>query len=115
MEIIRWVIISVFFLFNIIFAFYNLEETASVRFFNLQSPVLPLYIYLFIAFLAGFLFWLCISMTIVFQHKRSINHLRKENRKIKEELDRLRNLGIEEESPPEAVQEEKDNDQTQVE
>ena len=80
----------------LLFAFEN-QETQTVNFLKWTSPALPLYIFLYVAFAAGLLFWFVISVFNTFKLKGEIFKLQKENRKIREELDRLRNVNIEEE------------------
>lgn len=76
------------------FALQNTEQTASVMIVKWQSPVLPLYIFLYFAFGAGMIFWALVSIYNILKLKGNIHRLQKENKKIRDELNRLRNVDI---------------------
>lgn len=97
MWIVRWVLIALLILLILGFALQNQQQTVSVKILNWKSPVLPLYIFLYISFGAGLLFWVLISMLNMLKLKGEIHRLQRENRKVKDELNRLRNVSIEEE------------------
>lgn len=97
MWIIRWIVIAIVILFCLFFAFENQGQTVSVEFIKWKTPVLPLYIFLYISFGLGMLFWLCISALNILKLKGEIHRLHRENRKIVGELNRMRNVSIEEE------------------
>jgi uncharacterized integral membrane protein len=101
MWIVRWVIIALLILIVLGFALQNQEQTVSVRILRWQSPVLPLYLFLYLSFGAGLLFWVLISALNTIKLRGEIFKLNRENRKIREELNRLRNVSIEDdiESP----------------
>lgn len=97
MAIIKWILAFVFMLVILLFGFQNMEQTASVRFLNWTSSNLPLCLFLYAAFVFGMLFGLLICLLNILKLKTRSHKLAKENRKIKEELNRLRNVNIEEE------------------
>lgn len=96
MWIVRWILIALLILIVLGFALQNQSQTVSVRFLKWQSPVLPLYLYLYLSFGAGLLFWVLISALNTIKLKGEIFKLNRENRKIRDELNRLRNVTIEE-------------------
>ena len=97
MQVIRWFFIAVFMLLILGFALYNQEQQVSVRFLRWQSANLPLYLLLYIAYGAGVLTWVVVSSLNLIARNRVIARLRKEKRKVQEELDRLRNASLDEE------------------
>jgi len=105
MWIVRWVLIALLILIILGFALQNQQQTVSVKILNWKSPVLPLYIFLYISFGAGLLFWVLISMLNMFKLKGEIHQLQRENRKARDELNRLRNASIEEEEEPTELEE----------
>jgi uncharacterized integral membrane protein len=115
MWIVKWILSALLILFLLLFAFQNQSEEVSVEFINWQSHNLPLYIFLYIAFGLGLVFWLIVSAVSTIKLKGEIHQLQKDNRKIRQELDRLRNVSIEDvadEEKPEEVQEQPDSDKT---
>ncbi len=113
MWIFRWVLIALLILIILGFALQNQKQTVSVRILNWESPVLPLYFFLYMAFGAGIFFWVLVTTLNTIKLKGEIMKLNRENRKIKDELNRLRNANIEEdEEPPETT---KNDEETKVE
>lgn len=106
MWLVRWILIAIVILFILYFALENQEQTVAIQFIKWQSPVLPLYIFLYIAFGLGMLFWLLISALNILKYKGEILKLNRITRRLKEELDRLRNANIEEEVEPTELEEE---------
>jgi uncharacterized integral membrane protein len=97
MWIFRWVISAIIILMILGFALQNQEQTVSVRIVQWESPHLPLYLLLYMAFGIGILLWVLVSAWNTFKLKGEIYRLQRENRRIKEDLNRLRNASIEEE------------------
>lgn len=94
MWIVRWILGALIIIIVLGFALQNQDQTASVVIINWQSPVLPLYIYLYFAFGSGLLFWALISIFNVLKLKGSTLKLQRENKKLREELAKLRNVDI---------------------
>jgi len=113
MWIIRWISGALLIIIILGFALYNQQETARVNIFQWESSELPLYFLLYIAFAAGLLTWLFVSTINTIKLKRKIYLMQRENRKIREELNRLRNIHIEEEIEP--LESEKEQDETEIE
>ena len=99
MWVVRWLLGAITILVILLFALQNGESQISVTFFKWTTPQLPLYLYLFIAFGIGMLFWTFVSMGNIFKLKGDIHKLQKKNKKYRDELDRLRNLNVEEDLP----------------
>ena len=97
MWIVRWVLGALLIIIILGFALQNQEQTVSVEIFKWKSPVLPLYFFLYLSFGAGILTWLLASTFNILKLKSEILRLQRENRKVKNELNRLRNVSIEEE------------------
>lgn len=106
MWILRWIVSAVIILLILGFALYNMDQTVSVTFLKWKSPVLPLWFFLYISFGAGMLFWVAVSALNALKLKRENRSLERQYKKVKNELDRLRNVGIEEEMEPEPPSEE---------
>jgi uncharacterized integral membrane protein len=99
MWILRWVVSAVVILAVLGFALQNTTQTVTVVFLQgmWQSPPLPLWVVIYLSFGAGVLFWLLVSIFQVFQLKGEIRRIRRDNARLKKELDDLRNISIEEE------------------
>jgi uncharacterized integral membrane protein len=61
-----------------------------------ETEPLPIWLITYASFAIGVLFWLIVSIFQVFQLKSQIRQVRKENKNIRQELDGLRNLSIDE-------------------
>jgi putative membrane protein len=106
MWIFRWLLIALVMLVILGFALQNQEQMVSVNILNYTSPNLPLYLLMYIAFGFGLLLWVVVSMVHVLKLKSAIYKLQRENKKIREELSRLRNIGIEEDEDTAELDEE---------
>ena len=113
MWIVRWILIALIILIILAFALYNQEQTVYVKFLKWQSANLPLYLFLYLAFAFGMIFWVVVSALNILKLKNQIYRLQRENRKTQQELDRLRNVNIEEDV--ESVQSKEDQNKTIVE
>ena len=110
MWILRWLFGALLIILILGFSLQNQNQTVSIQLLNWKSPVLPLYLYLYFAFGAGMIFWVLISAFNIFKLRGQMHQVEKENRRLKKELDRLRNVDIEDdletaapaqETPPE--------------
>jgi len=97
MWIIKWLFIAVIMLAILGFALQNQQQTVSVRIINWVSAELPLYFFLYIAFGVGLVLGIILPAINLFQMRNEVRRSRKESRKTREELNRLRNADIEEE------------------
>jgi uncharacterized integral membrane protein len=96
MWILRWFFIAVIMIVVLAFALQNLEQRTVVRFWNWQSAELPIILVLFEAFVVGLLVWFLVAIFHELQLRSEIRRIRKEHRKLQEELTALRNLPLEE-------------------
>jgi uncharacterized integral membrane protein len=97
MWIIRWVLITILILVLIGFLGLNQNQIVNVNFFFWQSPEIPLALALFIAFAGGMLVQLLFAIVKQFQLRAEIGRQKRQVRRLQEELEKLRNLAIEEE------------------
>ena len=100
MWIFRWILGALLIIIILGFALQNQDQTVSVKIIKWHSPVLPLYLFLYFSYGAGILTWVIVSVLNVLKLKGEIYKLQKENRKTKDELNRLRNVNIEDEGEP---------------
>ena len=98
MWIFRWVLAALIILVILGFALQNQDQTVSVRVLTWQSPVLPLYLFLYVAFGIGLLFWGGIFLFNSIKLKSEIASLQQENKKVRNELNRMRNVNIDDEA-----------------
>ncbi len=98
MWIFRWFLLIVLLFFLVGFLSQNSDQIVSVRLMGWQSPDLPLSYMLFLAGLAGYAVCLLVALINQIRLRTQIAQLRKLNRDMQTELDRLRNLALEEEA-----------------
>jgi uncharacterized integral membrane protein len=97
MSIIRWALITLLLLALVGFMGQNQDELVDVKFFFWQTPRIELAYALFIAFGAGVILHMLFSMLKQIQLHAEISRLKKQIRRLHDELEQLRNLAIEEE------------------
>jgi len=105
MWVFRWILTALVILVVLGFALQNQEQTVSVHILNWTTPNLPLYFILYISFAAGVLTWVLVSVFNMLKLKNVIHRLERQNQKIQDELNKLRNINIEEELPEEQPEE----------
>ena len=99
MWIVRWIFWILALLFLILFATQNVVETVNVEFFNWQTKnPLPLWVVMYLSFLAGMLVWFIGSIYKILQLKAEVRKVKRENEELKSEVDQLRNIPIDEET-----------------
>ena len=97
MWIVRWTIIVIVIIAVIGFSLQNQEQKVQIRIGTFTTSEMPLYFALYLAFSLGLIVFLLISIYNLLQLRMEITRHRRDNRKLREELDRLRNISIEEE------------------
>ena len=97
MWILRWILGAILIIAILGFALQNQTQTVSVRILKWVSPVLPLYFFLYLSFIAGLLTWVLFSTLNILKLKGENHGLQRALRKTKEELNRLRNVNIDDE------------------
>jgi uncharacterized membrane protein YciS (DUF1049 family) len=100
MSILRWVVVFVCFLVMLFIAIQNIEQEVTVHLFNQEYANVHLALVLYASFGAGMVFVLLFVGLYVLRLNGRMHRLQKENRKVMEELNRLRNANIEDELVP---------------
>lgn len=96
MWIIRWILVAVVIVVILLFSLQNQEEQVMVNLFGWESPFIPLYFALFIAFVVGLFVWFIVATFQILQLKAELRTCRREKRTLEGELTALRNLPLEE-------------------
>ncbi len=96
MWILRWLLGAACIILGIGFAMQNSQQLVTVTLLQWKSHETPLWVVLYLAFSVGVFFWLVITMFQSLSVKTENQRLVKETKRLKEELDRLRNISIEE-------------------
>ncbi len=94
--ILKWILAVAFIAFVIGFAMQNTEQRVSVLFLRWQSVELPLWIIMYVSFVAGMVFWLLVTIVRLLGFQLENIKCKKEIKKLNAELDRLRNVSVEE-------------------
>lgn len=100
MWVVRWILGALLIIIILGFALQNQDQTVTVKIIKWQSPVLPLYFFLYLAYAAGILTWLLVSTLNILKLKGDVHKLNREKRRIMEELNRMRNANIDESIAP---------------
>jgi len=111
MWIFKWIFGALLIIIILGFAIQNQEQTVTVHILKWESPVIPLYLIVYLSFIVGLITWLIVSSVKIVSLKGKNHSLQREIKKIKNELNRLRNANIEEEIDTTEVQ----NDETSEE
>jgi uncharacterized integral membrane protein len=96
MWIFRWIFGAGCIIVGIGFAMQNSDQLVTVSLLHWKSQETPLWVVLYLTFAVGVLFWLIVSMFQALSIKTENQRIVKETKRLKEELDRLRNISIEE-------------------
>lgn len=96
MWIFRGIILLIIIVLVAGFVAQNSQMSISVTIFNWTSPEWPLSLMLFLAGLVGYILSFLVAIVNQLRLRTQLAGLRRENRQVREELDRMRNLAIEE-------------------
>lgn len=96
MWIVKWILGALLIILILGFAFQNQHQVAHVNVWNWTSPEMPLYLIVYFGFSLGLLTWLFVSIFKILQLKVECRQLNKQNELLTDELNRLRNLSVEE-------------------
>ena len=99
MWILRWILLIIVLFFLVGFLSQNADQIVTVRLMGWTSPELPLSYALFLAGLAGYALCLLVALINQIRLRSQIGTLRRQNRELHVELDKLRNLALEGEFP----------------
>lgn len=80
----------------IIFVILNGGQVVDIRYLGLEYLDLSLSVVVFFSFLCGAFFVLIVAVINEIRIRGRLNKVRRENKRLKEELDSLRNLPVEE-------------------
>ncbi len=112
MWIFKWIFGALLIIIILGFAIQNQEQTVSVHILKWESPVVPLYLIVYLSFISGLVSWLLFSTFKIFSLKGKNYSLQREIKKAKDELNRLRNANIDEEIEPSGSQETENTTET---
>jgi uncharacterized integral membrane protein len=96
MWIFRWILIVIVVFFLVGFLTQNSDQSVTVTVFGWSSPSWPLSYVLFLAGLAGYVLSMLVAVINQLRLRGQISGLRRQNKTLQTELDRLRNLALEE-------------------
>ena len=99
MWILRWILLIVVLFFLVGFLSQNADPPVTVRLMGWTSPEMPLSYALFLSGLAGYALCLLVALINQIRLRSQIGSLRRKNRELQAELDRLRNFALEGEFP----------------
>ncbi len=96
MWIVKWILGALLIVVVLGFALQNQHQMVQVYILNWVSPELPLYLIVYIAFAFGLFTWLVASIFKIMQLKVECRQWKKKADELQEELNKLRNLSVEE-------------------
>jgi len=96
MWMIKWLLAALLIAFVIGFAMQNTGQMVTVSFLHWQSGSLHLWSVMYLAFAIGLFTWLVVSIFQTISLRAENTRIGKEVSKLHEELDRLRNISVEE-------------------
>ncbi len=100
MWIIKWIISAILVVLIIGFAVQNTDQVVSLTFIKWQSINLPLWVVMYASFVCGMLFWLLVSIFRVIALKTENRKIKKDLKKTADELNKLRNVSVNESLEP---------------
>jgi uncharacterized integral membrane protein len=96
MWILRWFFAAGFIILGIGFAMQNADQLVTISLLHWKSQNTPLWVVMYLAFAMGVVFWMIVSLFKAVTLRTENQRIVKETKKLKEELDRLRNISVEE-------------------
>ena len=99
MWILRWLLFIIVLFFLVGFLTQNADQVVTVRIFGWESEPLQLSFALFLSGVAGYLLCLIIAVINQLRTRGQLSALRRKNRDLQTELDRLRNFALEGDLP----------------
>jgi len=103
MWILRWLLLIVVLFFLVGFLSQNADDVVTMRLMGWISPPMPLGYALLLAGVAGYVLSLLVALINQLRLRGQIAALRRKNRDLQTELDRLRNFALEGEITTEAT------------
>ncbi len=96
MWVFKWVLAAILIVLILGFALQNTHQVAQVKIVNWISPELPLFFVVYISFSFGLFTWMLTSIFKILQLKTECRQLKKQGQRLQDELNKLRNLTVEE-------------------
>lgn len=93
MWIIRWAFIAIIIVVVLGFSLQNTDKV-TVKILNYQYQEVPLFLVIYVAFCFGVFVYLLVAVFHQLQLRSDIGRLRRDNRRLQNELDNLRNLSL---------------------
>lgn len=101
MWIVKWILIVIAVIFVIGFAMQNAAVSVPIKFYKWETiNDLPLWLVMYISFVAGMIFWLGVSIYQVISLKGESRRWQKKVKNLESELNRLRNVSVEDSVVP---------------
>jgi len=97
MVIIRWLCAALVVLAVVAFALQNQKQTVMVVLGTYKSPHIPLFLAIYIAFAAGMVVYFMLALAGQLRLRGELSRYRRECGRLKDELNRLRNLNLDKE------------------
>ncbi|HEY3294865.1 MAG TPA: LapA family protein [bacterium] len=104
MWILRWLLLILVMFFLVGFLSENADQIVTVKLLGKPFPDAPLSYALFFAGLAGYVLCLIVALINQLRLRGQIGTLRRKNRELQIELDRLRNFALEGDIPGTSVE-----------
>lgn len=102
MWIVKWILIVVSVILLIGFAMQNADVTVPIKFYKWETiNELPLWLVMYLSFIVGMIFWLGVSIYQVITLKGESRKWQKRVKTLESELNRLRNVSVEDSVVPE--------------
>ncbi len=102
MWIVKWILIVVAVIFLIGFAMQNADVSVPIKFYKWETiNDLPLWLVMYLSFITGMIFWLAVSIYQVVSLKGESRKWQKKVKTLESELNRLRNVSVEDSVVPE--------------
>ncbi|MBN1895876.1 DUF1049 domain-containing protein [bacterium] len=95
MSIVRWIFSLLLVIVALVFAFQNQDQLVSVKFLKWSTSNWPVWGFMYLAFVSGILTWIIVSAVKMLHVKKEVHDLKKGIQKLQNELNRLRNVSIE--------------------
>ena len=97
MWVIKWILMLLAVVFLIGFAMQNADVHVPIRFYKWETiNDLPLWVVMYLSFIAGMIFWLVVSIYQMVGLKAENRKSLKRAKLLEQELNRLRNAAVEE-------------------
>lgn len=110
MWILKWILIVIAVIFVIGFAMQNADVTVPIKFYKWETiQDLPLWLVMYLAFIAGMVFWLLVSIYQVLSLRSENRKQQKRIKKLEQELNQLRNVSVEDAVLPKPQDEDTSN------